>query len=118
MGHTYRGVDLHITMLLLIISVVEAPIIYSQPSSQKDILPGRSVIFTIQATGTEPMRYQWQWKQFGKKNEWQNLSNEGSTLQVAEVQLCNEGCYRCVVANYAGSKCSQWASLIVGKYVH
>ena len=95
------------------------PKITSQPTSQKDAIPGKAVALSVQATGTEPLGYQWQWKSFGKKGEmdgWQNLSGEGSTFQVREVQACNAGYYWCVVSNSAGSETSQCASLTVGKH--
>jgi len=66
------------------------------------------------------LRYQWQCKPFGKEGEkdgWQNLSGEGSTFQVEEVQASNAGYYQCVVSNCAGSKTSQCALLTVGKHV-
>ena len=88
--------------------------------SQKDVLPGKAVAFSIQATGTEPLGYQWKWKQFGKKGEkdgWQNLSGDSGTFQVEDVQASNAGYYRCVVSNSAGSETSQRANLTVGKHV-
>ena len=95
------------------------PKITSQPTSQKDTSPGKALTFSVQATGTEPLGYQWQWKQFGKKGEkdgWQNVSGEGSTFQVRSVKANNAGYYRCVVSNCAGSETSQHASLTVGKH--
>jgi len=89
--------------------------------SQKDVLPGKAVAFSIQATRTVPLKYQWQWKLFGKDSEedgWQNLSGDSGTFQVKEVKASNAGYYRCVVSNSAGSETSQRASLTVGKYVH
>ena len=91
----------------------------SQPKSQKENFPGKAVTFSVQATGAEPLGYQCQWKQFGKKGEkngWQNLSNEGSTIQVRSVQACNAGYYRRVVSNSAGNKSSQCSLLTVGKH--
>ena len=84
-------------------------------------MPGKSVTFTIQATGTEPMGHQWQWKQFGKEGEkdgWQNLSSASGTFQVEDVQASNAGYYRCVVSNYAGSETSLCASLTVGRCMY
>ena len=91
-----------------------------------DILPGKTVTFSVQATGTE-VNYQWQWKQFGKKGEkarWQNLSDEDSTFQevgtelkLIRVKACNAGYYRCVVTNSAGREMSLCALLTVGKNV-
>ena len=104
----------------LSILVVSFPRITSQPLSQRNIPPGMSVTFAIQATGTQPLNYQWQWKQFGKKGEkdgWQNLSGQGSTFQVMGVRASNAGYYQCVVSNSTGSETSQLASLTVGKHV-
>ena len=87
--------------------------------SQKDVLPGKAVAFSIQATGTVPLKYQWQWKLFGKdgeENGWQNLSGDSGTFRVKEVQASNAGYYRCVVSNSAGSETSQHASLTVGEH--
>ena len=87
--------------------------------SQNDVLPGKAVEFSVQATGTQSLNYQWQWKQFGRESEedgWQNLSGDSGTFQVKEVQASNAGYYRCVVSNSAGSETSQCASLTVGKW--
>ena len=95
------------------------PKVTSQPMSQNDVLPGKAVTFSVQATGTQPLSYQWQWKQFGRDSEkdgWQNLSGGSGTFQVAEVKACYVGHYQCVVSNCAGSETSQCASLTVGKY--
>ena len=105
---------------LLIILAVVLPKIHSQPSSQEDIFAGKPFTLTIQATGTQPLNYQWQWKPFGKDDNsgWRDLSSEGTMFQVMRVQSCNAGYYRCVVSNYAGSEISQCASLTIGKYTH
>ena len=89
--------------------------------SPKDVVSGKAFAFSVQATGTLPLKYQWQWKLFGKEAEkdgWQNLSGGIGTFQVEEVQASNAGYYRCVVSNSAGSEISQCASLTVGKHVH
>ena len=93
------------------------PKITSQPTSHKDAIPGKEVAFSVQATGTEPLGYQWQWEVFGEKDDWQDLSGEGSTFQVRGVKANNAGYYRCVVSNFAGSKTSHCALLTVGKHV-
>ena len=93
------------------------PEISLQPTSQKNVPTGKSVAFSVEATGTQPLRYQWQWrKESAQEDEWQNLSGEGVTFQVAAVQASNAGDYRCVVSNSAGSEPSQYASLTVGKH--
>ena len=91
----------------------------SQPTSENDILPGKTVAFSVKATGTQPLSYQWQWKQFGKEGEkagWQSHSGEGSMFQVRNVNAKNAGYYQCVVFNSAGNETSQCISLTVGKY--
>ena len=101
------------------------PQVTSHPIAQTDVLPGKEILFSVQATGTLPLSYQWQWKQFGQEHEqdeWQNLSSEGCTFQecetkltLAEVDAHSAGHYRCVVSNCAGTTISQCASLTVGK---
>ena len=109
-----------LSCFLSLIFSAKPPKITSQPTSQKDAIPGKAVAFSVQATGMEPLGYQWQWKPFGKKDEedgWQNLSGEGSKFQVRSVKASNAGYYRCVVSNSAGSETSQCASLTVGRHV-
>ena len=105
----------------------EPPRITSQPMNQKDLPPGNhTIISSIEATGSEPVSYQWQRKPAGKEgeqHEWQDLSCDGTTFQevegglkVAGVQACNAGDYRCVVSNTVGSEVSKCACLTVRKY--
>ena len=109
----------------LIFSAAEHPKITTHPQELMGIFPGKPVLFTVQATGAEPVNYQWQWKPAGDEGgseEWQNISCDGSTFQVetgglklSGVQACNAGYYRCVVSNSAGSETSQCTNLVVGK---
>jgi len=85
-------------------------------------------MFTVEAVGTEPLKYQWQWKPAGKgveQDEWKNLTTDShiiqeveSRLKLARVQAWNVGDYRCVVSNSAGSEISQTVSLTVGKLAY
>ena len=109
---------------LLFYFIDEPPEIINHPESFKEISEGQTVAFTIQATGTEPMSYQWEWKPAmdGDGNEeWQPCNTgrfsgtESSTLVISSVQKLNEGSYRSVINNYAGSKTSQPAKLSVGR---
>lgn len=103
----------------------QPPKLISQPTSQKDAVPGKAVTFSVQATGTKPLRYKWQWKPAAEgdgSEKWQNLCCGGSlhgvdapTLTHANVQSCNEGLYRCVVTNHANEVISNHAKLTVGK---
>ena len=101
----------------------EPPKVTDHPKSLKDAVPDKPVTFTIQATGTEPLHYQWQWKlKTGNVNrEWQLCDVEwfpganSSTMIIPSVQKANEGSYCCTVSNYAGSETSQCATVTVGE---
>ena len=82
--------------------------------------------FTVKATGTEPLNYQWQWKSVVEgvsSREWQNLSSGGSvqgadtaTLTYSSIESCSEGLYRCVVTNAVGEGISEYTDYIIGEY--
>ena len=79
-------------------------------------------MFTAEATGTEPLSYQWlHWKLAeveGGSGEWQPCPAEwcdGATLTIPSVQKSNEGHYCCVISNCAGDQASEPAYLSVGK---
>ena len=81
------------------------------------------MVFTIQATGTDPLSYKWQWKPAaeaeGLSEEWQPCDAEGAdsaSLTITSVQKSNEGSYHCVVSNIAGTQTSEPAKLSIGKY--
>ena len=83
---------------------------------------GKNAKFTTHAIGTEPLNYKWEWKpavdDSGSKN-WQlcdaKWSND-ATLTIPEVDIRNEGSYRCVVSNFAGSQTSKPAKLEVSSF--
>ena len=101
--------------------VVETPRIISQPQELRDVVEGKSARFSIQATGTEPLNYKWQWKLIGKgcgSEDWEPCRAKwcsGATLTIPKVEKSNEGNYRCVVSNFAGDQTSNPAELIIGK---
>ena len=96
--------------------------IHTHPSEVKNVVPGQPVTFTVLATGTEPLNYQWQWKSAGEdggSEEWQlcNMeSSDGTTLTIPSVQKMNTGSYQCVISNCAGSQTSTEAELSIGKF--
>jgi len=106
-------------------SIAEAPRITIHPQELKDVVPGHSVTLTIQATGTQPLMYQWQWTRTGDgkgeeggSEEWQLCDVEGpqtAVLSIPSVQKSNEGQYRCNISNCAGSQTSNTATLSLGK---
>ena len=89
------------------------------------ITAGKPVTFSIQATGTEPLNYQWQcWKPEGEEESeaWQDTTCDGvkfqevkAALKLTAVQASDAGYYRCAVSNSAGSETSQCTKLVVGK---
>ena len=110
-----------LTQFLLLIHVVEPLKVITRPQQLKDIVEGESAKFNIQAHGTEPLNYHWQWKPAEKESgseKWQPCPanwSDGATLTVPKVEKLNEGIYRCVVSNLAGEQISNSAKLGVGK---
>ena len=102
--------------------LAEAPKITTHPPELKDIVPGKSVTLTIQATGTAPLIYQWEWTPAGDgEEEWQLCDVEGpqtATLNIPSVQKSNVTKYHCIISNCAGSQTSNTATLTVGKRLH
>ena len=99
----------------------EPPKITTHPQELKDAVPGKPVKFIVQATGTEPLNYQWQHKTRDGSGEWQSCDMErfpganSSTLTIPSVQKSNEGSYHCVISNLVGSETSVCATLTVGE---
>ena len=83
-----------------------APTISSQPVSQA-VSAGANVTFTVGATGTAPLSYQWQ------KNGTTISGATGSSLTLASVTTASAGNYQAMVSNSAGSTTSATAALIV-----
>jgi len=90
----------------------DPPTITEHPSNQS-VSAGATATFTVEATGTAPLSYQWQ-----KNNS--NISDGGDisgattdTLQIANCESADEGNYRCVVTNAYGNATSNNASLTV-----
>ena len=82
------------------------PAISSQPQSQ-GIATGNSVTFSVTATGTAPLSYQWL---FNSTNIFGATTNP---LVLANIQLTNAGNYSIIITNLAGSVTSSNAVLIV-----
>ena len=110
-------------LFFLFLHTADPPRVTTHPEGLKDAFPGQPVTFTVHATGTEPLSYQWRWTlvQSGdksEKEEWQLCDVKrpnGHTLTISSVQKSNEGSYHCVVSNCAGSQTSEPATLSVGK---
>lgn len=82
------------------------PTITGHPQRDTKIV-GQSVQFSVTATGTEPLTYQWQ-------HNGQNIpAATGPTFSIASVQLTNAGDYRVIVGNFVGNATSDPVKLTV-----
>ena len=103
------------------IHAARPPRITAHPQQLKDAVPGDTLTFTIQASGTEPLNYQWEIKTGDGSGVWQSCDVERfpgancSTLIIPSVQESDEGIYRCVVSNNAGIQTSEPVHLNLGK---
>lgn len=82
------------------------PSITTQPQSQT-VNVGAPVSFTVVATGTAPLSYQW------KKNGADLAGATSTTYSIASTQSADAGGYSVVVSNTAGSTTSNTATLTV-----
>ena len=96
-----------------------APAISAQPVSTS-VTAGSGASFTVAATGTSPLTYQWQ-RSTNSGTSWSNLSN-GATYSGATTATLSVGAttpamssdqFRCVVTNAVSSVTSNAASLTV-----
>jgi uncharacterized repeat protein (TIGR03803 family) len=85
-----------------------------QPTNQS-VLPGTNVVFTVAATGTEPLQYQWQLD--GKDLEDTDFGHisgaTDATLTITDVTANDAGTYSVVVSNDGGKTNSEDATLTV-----
>ena len=98
----------------------EPPRITTHPQELKDAVPGKLVTFRIEATGTEPLSYQWQYEAGSEGLQLYDVEKSpganSSTLTIPRVKKLNEGSYYCIVSNCAGSETSKCATLSLGEY--
>jgi glucose/arabinose dehydrogenase len=78
--------------------------VHPQPTA---VFAGQSAQFTVTATGTAPLSYQWQ------KDDVNITAATQQTLTLTNVQLVDAGNYRVVVSNGSGTNTSNAASLTV-----
>ena len=97
-----------VTSVLATLSVLPAaPAINTQPSSQL-VAVGQDATFTVSATGTAPLFYQW----YFNTNTLLPAGNQ-SSLTVTNAQTTNAGAYFVMITNAAGSVTSAVAMLTV-----
>ncbi|MCW5550792.1 MAG: immunoglobulin domain-containing protein [Verrucomicrobiae bacterium] len=82
------------------------PVIASHPADQT-VTVGGQVTFSVTASGTLPMSYQW------RRDSTDLEGATGSSLTLTSVQLADAGSYSVVVTNIAGSATSSNATLTV-----
>ncbi|MBS0662604.1 MAG: immunoglobulin domain-containing protein [Verrucomicrobia bacterium] len=87
-------------------SPIDVPVITTQPTSQTTVVGG-SATFTVAATGTAPLAYQW------FKDDVAVDGATSASLALNNVQAADVGQYDVVVSNASGSVTSNAASLIV-----
>jgi uncharacterized repeat protein (TIGR02543 family) len=94
------------TLVINVSAATTRPTITTQPASQT-VTQGSSVSFSVAASGTAPLSYQWRY-QSG------NLTGQtGSTLTLGSVTTNHGGNYDVMVANASGSVTSSVATLTV-----
>ena len=86
-----------------------APAFTLQPASQS-VIVGQSATFSVMATGTAPLSYQWQ-----KNNSNITGANSASYTTPATVSGDNGATFRVVVSNSVGSATSNSAALAVNQ---
>jgi polyhydroxybutyrate depolymerase len=85
------------------------PIITTQPQSRTNVL-GTTASFTVTATGSEPLAYQWQ----KLLTEWSDLPDfTNASLVLTNVQTIDAADYRVAVTNVYGASTSTPAHLYV-----
>lgn len=82
------------------------PIITVQPTSQT-VVVGDGVVFNVNATGDQPISYQWY------KDNSEITGGTGNTLIIQTVSLTDAGDYKATVTNLAGIATSDTATLTV-----
>jgi hypothetical protein len=94
----------------LVVGVV--PAISSQPASQTNPVVSTAT-FTVTATGSEPLSYQWQLNGASLTDNERITGSQSSTLTISNLMFTDAGNYVVAVANAFGSTYSQPAFLTV-----
>lgn len=96
-------------------NVKYAPTIVTPPAD-KSVTKGKTATFTVNATGTEPLSYQWQ-QSTDNGSGWTNIDSATSdTYTTGKTTMDMSGTqYRCVVTGYGTAAESNAATLTVQK---
>ena len=79
-------------------------------------MPGSGVQFSVTATGTEPLSYQWQKDGVYLTDGGRIKGADSTTLSITAAQKSDKGGYTCVVTRTTGRDTSKPAALDLGKY--
>jgi hypothetical protein len=91
----------------------DSPAITVQPVS-RTVIQGSDVVFTVKATGTEPLSYQWQFNGEDLEDSADHVAGAMTdTLTISEVQADDAGSYSVVVSSECWNTNSQVATLTV-----
>ena len=98
------------------LTVIDAPVITDQPLSRTNNA-GTTATFTVTATGTSPLSYQWTKTTLTETNvlsDSNNISGSASNvLTIASVLAADEATYSVTITNAAGTAVSTNALLVV-----
>jgi sugar lactone lactonase YvrE len=89
-----------ITSAVATLTVQVPPSITAQPQSQTNLV-GNCAVFSVAASGTAPMWYQWRW----------NGAPQASGTDLTSYSACSAGSYSVLVSNIAGTLLSATATL-------
>jgi len=89
-----------------------APVIVAQPTNQVVGL-GLAVQFTVTATGTEPLDWQWEFNGTNLVDIDRIAGTQSNLLTLTTTSLTDAGRYRVVVTNAYGSTTSDVATLVI-----
>ena len=101
---------------MMLVPTADPPQISTQPQDQIEAV--RSTSFSVQVRGTLPFSYSWEYN-LDAGSKWQHVSSRASgvdtdTLVINDIEKGDEGNYRCVISNFAGSINSKSAKLTLG----
>jgi hypothetical protein len=90
----------------------QPPLIVNHPQSRTNA-PGTLAVFTVAASGSAPLAYQWRFNGAPLSNGSRIAGAQSSTLFITNVQAGDGGSYNVTVSNPAGSTNSLAAQLVI-----
>ncbi len=101
-----------VTSLVVSLIVIDPPIITTPPMSSTN-LAGTTATFTVSASGTTPLSYQWLKNGVGMTDGGNIFGSATATLTLTNVSLSDAANYSVTVSNAAGSVTSSVVTLTV-----